>query len=194
MKIGGLTGGIGSGKTTVASMFNELGIPVYIADVEAKRLMVESDAVVKGVTRLFGPEAYIEGALNRSLIADQVFNNEEKLQALNAIVHPAVHKDFKDWVSRQNAPYVLKEAAIIFENQGDKNLDFTILVTAPIETRIARVLKRDKTDRISVRRRMDNQWSDEEKIALATYCIENTDVTDTKEHVKYIHNQLISKA
>jgi len=191
MKIGGLTGGIGSGKTTVACMFNELGIPVYIADVEAKRLMVESEAIVSGVIELFGAEAYIDGTLNRSYIAGQVFNNKEKLTSLNSIVHPAVHRDFKDWVATKNSPYVLKEAAIIFENGGERKLDFTILVTAPIETRIARVLKRDKTDRDAILKRIDNQWSDDKKRALATYCIENIDVEDTKEHVKYIHNQLI---
>ncbi|NER17601.1 dephospho-CoA kinase [Spongiivirga citrea] len=193
MKIGGLTGGIGSGKTTVASMFNELGIPVYIADVEAKRLMVESEAIVSGVTKLFGAEAYVDGVLNRSYIASQVFDNKEKLTALNSIVHPAVHQDFKDWVTTKNAPYVLKEAAIIFENEGEKKLDFTILVTAPIETRIDRVLKRDKTDRDTILKRMNNQWSDDKKRVLATYCIENIDVADTREHVKYIHNQLIEK-
>ncbi len=193
MRIGGLTGGIGSGKTTVASMFNELGIPVYIADVEAKRLMVESDTIVTGVTDLFGPKAYIDGVLNRSFIASQVFDNKEKLEALNAIVHPAVHQDFENWVAKQDAPYVLKEAAIIFENRGEKKLDFTILVTAPLEMRIARVLKRDKTDREAVLSRMNNQWGDDKKRALATFCIENIDVEDTREHVKYLHNQLIAK-
>lgn len=191
MKIGGLTGGMGSGKTTVAKMFNDLGVPVYIADVEAKRLMHESDEVVKSVKELFGEDAYENGKLNRTLIANAVFGNKEKLEALNTIVHPAVYSDFKKWVSQQETPYVLKEAAIIFENGGEKQLDFTILVTAPKEVRIQRVLNRDNMDRAAVISRMNHQWSDERKKALATFCIENTDLADTEAHVKYLHNQLI---
>ena len=139
MKVVGLTGGIGSGKTTVANYFRELGVPVYISDTEAKRLMNGSKKVREKIVALFGLKAYENGELNRKHISSKVFSDKEKLEALNRIVHPAVRADFQLWKQGQQAPYVVYEAAILFEQGGNRSCDFTILVTADREKRIARL-------------------------------------------------------
>ncbi len=191
MLIVGLTGGIGSGKTTVANMFKDLGVPVYIADVEAKELMLNSVAIKKELIELLGEQAYTaSGELNRTFIATQVFSNSDKLEALNAIVHPRVGAHFKKWVTKQQANYVIKEAAILFENDGYKNCDKTILVTAPVKDRIKRVLARDQSTREDVLARMQNQWPDSQKIPLADYTIQNTNLDQTKALIKALHNTL----
>ena len=143
MKIVGLTGGIGSGKTTVANFFKELGVPVYIADDAGKRLMVTSEEVKTAIVELFGENSYLEGNLNRKFIADQVFNSSEKLTQLNKIIHPAVAKDFQNWLKDQKSTYVIYEAAILFESGGYHKCDLIILVTAPKAERLKRLQKRD---------------------------------------------------
>lgn len=135
MKIVGLTGGIGSGKTTVAKQFQALGIPVYIADDEAKKLMNRSKIIKRKLKALFGDEAYKDNTLNRPFLADKIFNNAENLEKMNAVVHPKVASHFKNWVKKQIAPYVLKESAILFENGAYKDCDLIITVTAPLELR-----------------------------------------------------------
>ncbi|WP_031425723.1 dephospho-CoA kinase [Flavimarina sp. Hel_I_48] len=190
MIVVGLTGGIGSGKSTIARFFEEFGIPVYIADDEARRLM-HTSRLVEGVTAIFGTEAYIDGNLNRSYIADIVFNDAAMLQRLNAIVHPAVAAHFETWSAAQDAPYVLKEAAILFENGGYKTCDFTILVTAPVAIRLKRVIKRDGTDEKSIRARMDQQWEDEKKVPLADFVIENIDLENSKKETRKIHVKIL---
>lgn len=187
MKIVGLTGGIGSGKTTVANFFKDLGVPVYIADDAGKRLMATSEEVKKAVIDLFGKDAYIEGSLNRKLIAAEVFNDAEKLEQLNQIVHPAVAKDFSEWLSLQEFPYVIYEAAILFEAGGYKKCDLVLLVTAPKNSRLERVQKRDQSSLSEIEARMQHQWSDEQKQELANYEILNIDLDNTESQVKNLH-------
>ena len=197
MKVIGLTGGIGSGKSTVARKFNELGVPIYIADDRAKSLMVQNTEIIKGIVKIFGDEAYLDGQLNRAFIAGQVFSDKSLLQKLNNIVHPAVEKDFQSWVleeSKSSAKYVIKEAAILFENGGYKKCDYTILVTAPKEERIQRVIERDHTNRQAVLDRIKNQWSDSKKVLLADFVIRNMDLKKTSLIINKIHNKIISSS
>ncbi|THD68044.1 dephospho-CoA kinase [Robertkochia marina] len=183
----GLTGGIGSGKSTVAKMFADLGVPVFIADLEGRKLLEEDEAVIKAVKDLFGPSAYEDGKPNRPYIASVVFSDPEKLRQLNAVIHPAVAARFKEWLSRKHAPYVIYEAAILFEHGGHKNCDAVIMVTAPKEMRISRVVQRDRVKREEVLQRMDNQWPEEKKIPLADIVVENIDLDETLRIVEKIH-------
>lgn len=191
MKVVGLTGGIGSGKSTVAKMFAKLEVPIYIADDEAKKLMHEDVEVKNQIVALLGEESYVDDQLNRTYIADLVFNDKKLLEKLNAIVHPAVANHFLSWKNTQESNYVIKEAAILFENGGYKKCDYTILVTAPEEMRINRVMKRDHTKKSKVLERLKNQWTDIEKIPLADFVIKNTDLEKTRLQVTKIHNKLI---
>ncbi|MEO9893057.1 dephospho-CoA kinase [Aurantibacter sp.] len=185
----GLTGGIGSGKTTVAKIFKKLGVPVYNSDKEAKKLMNSSKELRNSIKELFGKEAYKKKKLNRSFIAEKVFNNRELLQKLNSIVHPAVREHFKDWTTKQESSYVIQEAAIIFEQNNQDFYDKVILVTAPKAVRIERVLQRDPNqDKAQIERRMANQLSDREKIELSDYVIENIDLKTTEQRVLALHN------
>lgn len=193
MLIVGLTGGIGSGKSTVARFFEALGIPIYIADDRAKELMVNDTALKQAIIELLGVAAYAEnGNLNRAYIASQVFSHADLLNRLNALVHPAVGKDFKKWVNSQNSPYVIKEAAILFENGNYKQSDKNILVTAPTEMRIERVINRDGATKESILSRMQHQWPDSDKIPLADYIVENIDLEQTQLQVNSLHKELIS--
>lgn len=169
----GITGGIGSGKSIVAKILTVIGFPVFDSDTEAKLLMVNNSNVIQQVKEVFGEEAYIDKQLNRKYLADKIFNNEELKEQLNAIVHPAVRQEFEDWSNRQDSSLVFNEAAILFEIGRYKDFDYTILVTAPEELRIQRVIDRDKTTRKEVLKRMENQWKDEEKKALASFVINN---------------------
>lgn len=191
MIIVGLTGGIGSGKTTVAHYFSELGIPIYLADTEAKKLMTADERLKADIVALLGSAAYQDGVLNRGFIAGKVFKSKQLLDSLNKIVHPAVANHFKLWVQNQNAPYVIKEAAILFENGGYLNCDFTILVTAPRGERIKRVMKRDHTSENEVISRMNAQWTDARKTALADVKIENIDFKESKRAAARIHRHLM---
>lgn len=187
----GLTGGIGSGKTTVAGFFKKLGIPVYIADHEAKRLMIISPEIRREIIQLLGEEAYAKNDLNRKYIADTVFKNKELLAQLNAIVHPRVAVHFNNWYQQQESPYVIKEAAILFENGSYKDCDFIITVTAPINKRIERVKKRDHSSDQEIQNRINAQWHDAKKIALSDVAIENIYLDQTEEKVARIHNHLL---
>jgi dephospho-CoA kinase len=189
-KIIGLTGGIGTGKTMVAEYFKSLGIPVYIADKEARQLMT-SDNIINALSNEFGKEILENGILNREKLAKLVFNDSKKLQKLNSIVHPEVKKHFENWVEKhKNYPFVVKEAAILFESGSYKYCDTIITVTAPLETRLQRVMKRDKTDRESVLKRIENQWTDEQRIAKSNYVIHNLSVESTKKQVDKILKKL----
>lgn len=187
MKIIGLTGGIGSGKTTVAAMFSELGIPVYNADIEAKKLTDSSEEIRQELTALLGSGIYKEDVLDRKLMASLIFNDAELLQKTNAIIHPRVAEHFRNWVSVQQAPYIIKEAAILFESGTAAGCDRIILVTAPREKRIGWVMERDQATREEVLARMKNQWSDAQKEKLSDYIIHNTDLSDTKKQVEELH-------
>lgn len=193
MIIIGLTGGIGSGKTTVAKMFSKLDIPIYIADNEAKILMQQSNVIKQKLVALFGDQAYLNGALNKPYIANVIFNNKDYLQKMNAIVHPEVTKHFKKWVAKQKTPYVIKEVAILFENGSYKTCDFIITVTAPLEVKIKRLLKRDKTSIDKIEAIMKNQWTDNEKIKHSHYIIKNEDLINTKKQVLSIVRELNRK-
>ena len=194
MIIVGLTGGIGSGKTTVAKQFLEIGIPVYIADEEAKRLMRRSKIIKRKLIKLFGKEAYVGEELNKPFLANIIFNDKNYLQKMNAIVHPKVARHFEKWVLKQEAPYVIKEVAILFENGGHNTCDFVITVTAPIEIRIKRLLKRDNTSKEKIEAIMKNQWTDEEKVKQSHFVIENIELENTKKQVVKIHKEILKKA
>jgi len=194
MIIVGLTGGIGSGKTTVAKQFLEMGIPVYIADEEAKRLMRRSKIIRRKLIKLFGTEAYVGEELNKPFLANIIFNDKNYLQKMNAIVHPKVARHFEKWVLKQEAPYVIKEVAILFENGGHNACDFVITVTAPIETRIKRLLKRDNTSKEKIEAIMKNQWTDEEKVKHSHFVIENIELENTKKQVEKIHKVILKKS
>ena len=190
MMVVGLTGGIGSGKSTIAKAFAALGIAVFNSDEQAKALIANNAQVKKLIIAAFGEEAYQNGEYNRAYIAQIVFNNSEKLAILNGIVHPALAKYFKQWTKKQTSPYVLKEAAILFESGSYKDCDYIITVTAPEEVRIARVMARDHCTEAQVRARMAQQWSDAQRIALSNAVIENVDLESAKEQVKRINDEL----
>jgi dephospho-CoA kinase len=185
-KIIGLTGGIGSGKTTIANHFSSLGIPVYIADDEAKKIM-QTPEVLNLIKKTFGDTIFESELLNRQKLAEIVFNNPEKLKQLNAIVHPAVKRHFDKWLlDHQSYPFIIYEAAILFESGSYKNCDSIITVIAPLESRIQRVIERDKTNREHVLKRMEAQWNDEQRISKSDFIIENTTIETTKLEVEKI--------
>lgn len=190
----GLTGGIGSGKTTVLRMFEKFNIDTYIADDEAKKLMNSSDEIKKNIIKEFGIEAYNEFGLNRRYIASIVFVDGEKLKTLNSIVHPQVALHFKNFTNNSTTPYLIYESAILFENQGHKNCDYIITVTAPIDLRIDRILARDTTTKVDILNRMKNQLSDQEKIEKSDFVINNIVLEDTKSQVASIHQRLLQIA
>jgi len=189
----GITGGIGSGKTTVCKVFEALGIPIYYADDRAKFLMNTDEFLVTEITKLFGEKAYLSiGELNRPHIASIAFSDKEVLQKLNALVHPVVHQDSKKWFSeQQNVPYVLKEAALHFETGGYKMLDKMITVFAPKEVRIERVMKRDNRTAAEVEARVNNQMPDSEKVKLADFVIYNDGSQSLIQQIYTIHQKLI---
>lgn len=191
MKIVGLTGGIGSGKTTVAQMFKDLGVPVYIADIEARKLTNSSKVIKRKLINLFGASCYREGVLDRKYVASKVFNDAELLDKLNSIIHPKVAAHFKRWMHKQQGSFCIKEAAILFENDGYKQCDLTILVVSPEQERIRRVMTRDQISEKEVLERIKNQWSDEKKRKFADIIIENTDLNSTKNQVLDIHSRLV---
>lgn len=188
----GLTGGIGSGKSTVAKMFSDLGIPIYITDDEAKKMLYEP-AVQKKIIELLGHNAFDKGVPDRVYIAQKVFNNKELLEGLNKIIHPEVQLHFNTWYKQQLTPYVIKEAAILFETGGNRQCDFVITVTAPVEVRILRAMKRDHAAREQIESRMKNQWPDEEKIKLSDFTIQNNNIEFTRLQVSEIHEILLKK-
>jgi dephospho-CoA kinase len=189
----GITGNIGSGKTTVSKIFEVLGIPVFYADDEAKKVMVNDAILIDDLKQTFGAQSYFEdGSLNRKHIAGIVFNNEAELNKLNAIVHPAVFRAFDNWVPQfKSAPYVLKEAALLFESSSYKMCDKSIMVTAPLELRIARVMLRDGLSRDEILNREARQFSEEKKLQLADYAIKNDNTELVIPQVLALHEQFI---
>jgi len=169
----GLTGGIGSGKSTVARIFEQLGVPVYYADTEAKRIMTEDPVLMSELVHNFGPEVYVDGQLNRAYLGSIVFKDKQKLELLNALVHPATIRDSNRWMEEQRSPYAIKEAALIFESGSQDQLDYVIGVTAPEALRLQRVMKRDNITREAVKERMKNQLSESIKMRLCQFVITN---------------------
>lgn len=187
----GLTGGIGAGKSLVANIFQSLRIQVFNADLEAREILNTSETVRKQIIALFGDAAYSGSEANRPFLAAQVFKNDSLREKLNAIVHPAVANAFETWVLKNSSePYVIKEAAITFETGLNKSLDFVILVTAPEQVRIDRVMKRDGITENQVRDRMAAQWADEEKLKLSDYQIINDGKSLLIPQVLTIHDTL----
>lgn len=183
-KIIGLTGGIGSGKTTVAKYFASKGIPVYIADEAAKDIM-DDKIVVQEVQSIFSENIILNnGLLDRVAIRELVFKDKSKLEQLNKIIHPKVKIDFENWLNKnKKVPFIIKEVAILFETNGQRYCDATILVTSPVETRIKRVLERDTTSRENILQIINNQLPEEEKMKLATYVIVNENLNKTYKSV-----------
>jgi len=192
MKVVGLTGGIGSGKTTVSNMFKELGVPVYIADLEAKKLMATSKVIKHKLIDLFGPKAYEDKELNKTFIAVKIFNDKAYLEKMNAIIHPKVAIHFKNWLKKQTTKYVIKEAAIIFEHNMQSQYDYIITVIASEEERIKRILKRDNTSKEKILSIMKHQISDQEKVKMSDFVILNDQLDLTKEQVLKIHNTILN--
>jgi dephospho-CoA kinase len=192
----GLTGGIGSGKTTVAEVFKKLdSVAVYIADIEARKIMNSSDVIRTQLLQAFGKETYKKNELNRQYLANTVFESEEKLTILNNIVHPEVKKHFLDFATRNtDKAYVLYESAILFESNSSQQCDFVISVFLDKEERIKRVLDRDKTTEKEVLSRINSQWKEDKKLLSSNYIIFNYAIQDTKKSVLKIHNILTEKA
>jgi len=192
MIVVGLTGGIGSGKSTIATMFKELGVPVYDSDRRAKHLMNTSPEIKKLLIDILGDASYQEGTLNRSYIAKKVFNDTNLLAQLNNVVHPIVRQDFVKWANKQDFCYVIQETALLFENKTQELYNSIILVTAPKEERISRVLKRDKSTREQVVARINNQLEDDAKIKLSNFVIENVDLERTRANVLQVHASILA--
>lgn len=188
----GITGGIGSGKTTVANIFNTIGIPVFDADAAARKVMNEDEPLKQNIRSFFGNEAYTNGILNRKYIADIVFNDAFKLEKLNAMVHPVTIAMAEKWMQQQTTPYVLKEAAIIFESGAASGLDYIIGVFAPQHLRIQRVMQRDKVSREEVLGRMSKQIDEFMKMKLCDFVITNDEQQLVIPQVLSVHEKLLS--
>ena len=187
----GITGGIGSGKTKVCTVFEALGVPVYYSDMQAKKLMNTDPKLKADISECFGNDIYRDGTLDTKKMAGMVFNSKTELKKLNSLVHPAVARDFENWRLQQNAYYVLQEAAIIFESNIASRFDRVILVTAPEELRIWRVCQRDNVTPEDVKKRMKNQLPEETKIMLADYIIQNDNKRFIVPQVIELHYELL---
>lgn len=190
----GITGGIGSGKTTVCKVFEQLGIPVFYADIEARRLMETDVELIAGITALLGAESYRDGKLNRPFIASVVFKNPDLLQQMNALTHPAVIAHGKRWMREQQSVYVLKEAALFFESGSYSEMDWMIGVAAPLELRISRTMKRDGISREAVLERMSRQMEEKEKLHRCDFIIHNNETDAVIPQVLSVHRALLSRA
>lgn len=187
----GLTGGIGSGKSTVAKIFQVLGIPIFDADAMAKRIMNENESLKKQLIQTFGPETYIDGVLNRKYIAEIVFSDKYKLDLLNSLVHPVTIQAAKDWMSNQNAPYTIKEAALLFESGTAGDLDVVIGVYAPLNIRMQRVAHRDNASYKDIQKRMQNQLEENMKMRLCDFVIFNDEKQLLVRQVLDLHKKML---
>ena len=191
MKIVGLTGGIGSGKSTVLNQFENLGIKTYSADKAAKKLINSDKDLIKSIKNLFGDNVYENNILDTVKLSKIVFEDPHKLKSLNSIIHPAAANDFESFIKTKNGDYIVKEAAIIFETNTEDNYNKIILIRAPLEERIKRVILRDNLSREDVIKRVNNQIDDSTIIDNCDYIIENNNLKDLKEKVLKIHRDLI---
>ena len=188
----GLTGGIGSGKSTVAHIFSVLGIPVYDSDTASKRLMAEDEILKDKIIQSFGKESYTKGRLNRKYLSEQVFSDPKKTDLLNSIVHPATIKDAEEWMKKQNSPYLIKEAALIFESGSNRFLDKVIGVSSPLSLRMERTMKRSNISAEQVKTRINLQMDEEEKMALCDYIIVNDEQQMLIPQVLLLHKKFLS--
>jgi dephospho-CoA kinase len=187
----GLTGGIGSGKSTVAKVFELLNVPVYYADEASKRLYHTDKQLMADIKKHFGEDVYTKDQLNRSKLAELVFNNPEKLELLNQLVHPPTIRDAEEWMRKQNAPYVVKEAALLFESGSVAGLDYVIGVKAPLYIRLKRAMDRDKVSREQVLNRMDRQLDEEIKMRLCDFIIDNGEQKLVIPQVLELHDRFL---
>ena len=192
MKKIGITGGIGSGKTYVASVFQSLGIPIFNADIQAKKLMTSSRRLIKLVKEEFGNDIYKDSDLNKEKLSSIVFSNSDKLQKLNSLVHPIVKEEFNNWYKKQTSPYIIKEAAILFESNSHIGLDAVICVSAPLDLRMKRLLNRDDYSEKEIKKRIENQISQEEKEKLSDYIIINDEKELLLPKIIKIYKELLS--
>ncbi|CAN5230536.1 dephospho-CoA kinase [soil metagenome] len=190
----GLTGGIGSGKSTVAGIFSVLSIPILYADEVSKKLMNEDAGLISSIKKHFGDECYINGTLNREFLAKKVFNDNTQLQLLNSLVHPATIQYAEEWMKLQTTPYVIKEAALIFESGSQKNLDFVIGVKAPLELRIKRAMHRDGLTKEQILARMDKQLDEDAKMNLCDFVIVNDEHSLVIPQVLALHQKFLQKS
>ena len=190
----GLTGGIGSGKTTVAQVFEKLGVPVFYADLETKKCMQSDVVLIKQLKATFGNNIYVDRMLQKDRLASIIFNDDSALQTINRLVHPAMQRVFDEWCSSQNASYVLKEAAILFESGSDKVLDKIVCVSAPDDLRKQRVMKRDGIKESQVSERMSKQWEQSRKIELAHFHILNDEKQLIIPQILEIHSLLLKQS
>ncbi|WP_367209740.1 dephospho-CoA kinase [Sphingobacterium sp. R2] len=190
MKIG-ITGGIGSGKTFICKLFKAMAVPVYNADEEAKKLMNTDIRIKERLIAEFGAETYPDGKLDRAFLAQRIFSDSAKLELVNGIIHPIVIQEAKEWAAQQKSRYTLKEAALLFESGSYKDLDYTILVTAPLSVRVQRVMKRDKVTEGQVMERINKQLADEEKLKLADFVIVNDGTTPLLPQVWNLHQKFL---
>ena len=186
----GLTGGIGSGKSKVAELLSNRGVAVYDSDSRAKALMANDEALRAALIEAFGVECYTDVGLNRAWLAERVFNNEEELRRLNAIVHPAVMRDFAAWAEIQEGDYVIMESAILLEAGLESHVDVVVAVMAPKELRLQRAMQRDGASEAQIEERMRNQMSDDERTERAKYAIVNIDLEELEEDVEQLHRRL----
>lgn len=192
-KIIGLTGGIGSGKTTIGNFFQELGIPVYVADDEGRKI-TDLPEVIRQIQAVFGDAVIENGMVNRKKLSEIVFNDEKKLAQLNEIIHPAVKAHFANWIKKYtDSPFVIRESAILFESGSATDCDYIITVTAPLENRIERVVQRDQSSRSAVMSRIANQMTDEERISKSDFVIENTACDEAKKQAVKILKKLTNR-
>lgn len=188
----GITGGIGSGKSTVCKIFESLGIPVYYADQQARSLSDHHPEIIKGVKHLFGDDIYTDDQLNRKKVGELVFVNKKLLNSLNQIIHPVVAQHFENWLKiNAKAPYIMKEAAILFESGAYKQVDKIITVSSPKELRLTRVMERDRLSKEEVERRMLNQMDEAEKIKKSDFVINNNDIDLVVTQVLLVHKALL---
>ncbi|HLY69350.1 MAG TPA: dephospho-CoA kinase [Puia sp.] len=190
----GLTGGIGSGKSTVAKIFEVLGIPVYYADDEAKSIMNDDDELKQQIINHFGAHSYVNNRLNSKYIAEAVFNNKENLSLLNSMVHPATIRNAENWMKNQRSAYAIKEAALIFESGSEKLLDYVIGVSAPENLRTERTMNRDNISEEDVKDRIKNQMKEEKKMSLCNFVVTNDEQQPLLPQVIALHKQLLHLA
>lgn len=187
----GITGGIGSGKSFVCQIIESMGYPVFYSDTEAKKIIQNHPTAVQGITKLFGSKAYLNGELNSKFIAKKIFTSPELRKSMNELIHPLVRSSFEEWASHQNSNLIFNEAAILFETGSYKNFDKTILVTAPLPLKLSRICKRDKLSLEEVNDRMSSQWTDEEKLPLTDFVINNDEIEPLEEQISHIIEELI---
>jgi dephospho-CoA kinase len=190
----GLTGGLGSGKSTVARIFEVLNIPVYYADISSKRLLNEDEKVKAAVRKIFGEDVFPNGELDRKYLAEIVFKDQKKLELLNSIVHPATLQDADEWMKKQTAPYIIKEAALIFESGSHQLLDYVIGVKATLPLRLQRAMKRDNISREEIMARINRQINEEIKMRLCDFIIVNDEQQMIIPQVLELHKRFLELA